>query len=234
MSPVRYPSASAIRPDGLAPHPLRRPAWLPARRASCATFLSAEYSRLWLFPARLSGVPFTSGLQSWRNQILHFAERRGRDLHREHPLRRCSGDIRRGRHRRGRRCARCAPKVAGEYYEAGVFPAYGIYARRVRGLSLSNVRFDVAAPELRPAIVFDHVMDAAVNGLSAQGNPQSESLLRLIETRDVLLTASRVLTPSAVFLQVEGAGSKASLWTAGIYRRPTSRWRSAQAPPKIP
>jgi hypothetical protein len=66
----------------------------------------------------------------------------------------------------------------------------------------------VAAPELRPAIVFDHVMDAAVNGLSAQGNPQSESLLRLIETRDVLLTASRVLTPSAVFLQVEGAGSK--------------------------
>jgi polygalacturonase len=103
---------------------------------------------------------------------------------------------------------RDVPKVAGEYYEAGVFPAYGIYARRVRGLSLSNVRLDVAAPELRPAIVFDHVMDAAVNGLGAQGNPQTESLLRFIETRDVLLTASRVLTPSAVFLQVEGAGSK--------------------------
>lgn len=103
---------------------------------------------------------------------------------------------------------RDVPKVAGEYYEAGVFPAYGIYARRVRGLSLSNVRFDVSAPELRPAIVFDNVVDAAVNGLSAQGNSQSESLLRFIETRDVLLTASRVLTPSAVFLQVEGAGSR--------------------------
>jgi len=102
---------------------------------------------------------------------------------------------------------RDVPKVAGEYYEAGVFPAYGIYARRVRGLALSNVRFDLSAPELRPAIVFDQVTDAAVNGLSAQGNPQSESLLRFIETRDVLLTAARVLTPSAVFLQVEGAGS---------------------------
>jgi polygalacturonase len=103
---------------------------------------------------------------------------------------------------------RDVPKVAGEYYEAGVFPAYGIYARMVRGLVLSNVRFEVATPELRPAMVFDHVTDAAVNGLSAQGNPQSESLLRFIETRDVLLSASRVLTPSAVFLQVEGAASK--------------------------
>ncbi|MGC1186725.1 MAG: glycosyl hydrolase family 28 protein, partial [Candidatus Acidiferrales bacterium] len=103
---------------------------------------------------------------------------------------------------------RDVPKVAGEYYEAGIFPAYGIYARRVRGLSLANVRFQVSAPELRPALVLDHVEDAAINGLSAQGNPQSESLLRFIATRDVLLTASRVLTPSAVFLQVEGADSK--------------------------
>ncbi len=103
---------------------------------------------------------------------------------------------------------RDVPKIAREYFEVGVLPAYALYARNVRGLALSNVRFDVATPELRPALVFDHVEDAAVNGLSAQGNPQSESLLRFIETRDVLLTASRVLTPSAVFLQVEGADSK--------------------------
>jgi hypothetical protein len=110
---------------------------------------------------------------------------------------------------------RDVPKVAGEYYEAGIFPAYGIYARKVKGLSLSNVRFEVSAPELRPAIVFDHVEDAAVNGLSAQGNLQSQSLLRFIDTRDVLLTASRVLTPSAVFLQVEGADSKGIIVDGG-------------------
>jgi polygalacturonase len=110
---------------------------------------------------------------------------------------------------------RDVPKVAGEYYEAGIFPAYGIYARKVKGLSLSNVRFEVSTPELRPAMVFDHVEDAAVNGLSAQGNPQSESLLRFIDTRDVLLTASRVLTPSAVFLQVEGAESKSIIVDGG-------------------
>jgi hypothetical protein len=77
----------------------------------------------------------------------------------------------------------------------------------VRGLTLHNVRLEVTSPDLRPAVVFDQVTDAAVNGLSAQGGPQAESLLRFINTRDALLTASRVLTPAAVFLRIEGEGS---------------------------
>lgn len=97
------------------------------------------------------------------------------------------------------------PKVAGEYYTMGVPPAYGLFARNVRGLTLQNVRFTLAAPDLRPAVVFDHVTDAAVNGCSVQGDPQTESALRFIGTTDTLLTAARLLTPGAVFLQVEGA-----------------------------
>jgi glycosyl hydrolase family 28 len=103
--------------------------------------------------------------------------------------------------------AREVPQVAGEYFEIGTPPAYGIYARNVRGLTLHNVRLEVTAPDLRPAVVFDQVVDAAVNGLGAQGSPQAESLLRFINTRDVLLTASRVLTPAAVFLRLEGAAN---------------------------
>lgn len=103
---------------------------------------------------------------------------------------------------------RDVPKITGEYYETGVLPAYGLYARNVRALTLSNVRFEVSSPELRPAVVFDHVEDAAINGLSAQANKDAESLLRFIESRDVLLTATKVLTPASVFLQVEGAGSE--------------------------
>jgi polygalacturonase len=99
------------------------------------------------------------------------------------------------------------PKIVGEYYQAGVLPAYALFARNVRGLTLNNVRFAVSGPEARPAVVFDHVEDVAVNGLSAQGTKDGESLLRFIETRDVLLTAARVLAPTPVFLQVEGAGS---------------------------
>jgi hypothetical protein len=102
---------------------------------------------------------------------------------------------------------RDVPKVVGEYYQAGVFPAYALFARNVRGLTLNNVRFQVAGPEARPAVVLDHVQDVAVNGLGLQGTKEAESLLRFIETQDVLLTASRVLAPAAVFLQVEGPGS---------------------------
>ena len=98
------------------------------------------------------------------------------------------------------------PKMAGEYFELGTLPAYGLYARNVRGLTLSDVRFEVATPDLRPAMVFDHVQDATVNGFAAQGNAQAE-LLRFIDSRDVLVSAARVLTPAAAFLQLEGEGN---------------------------
>ncbi len=100
------------------------------------------------------------------------------------------------------------PQVAGEYFEVGTPPAYGLFARNVRGLTLNNVRFDVVKPDLRPAIVLDRVTDATLGGVNAQGNPEAKSVLRFIDTHDVLVTAPRVLTPAAVFLQVEGAASR--------------------------
>lgn len=103
---------------------------------------------------------------------------------------------------------RDVPKVAGEYYQIGVPPSYALYARNVRGLTLFNTRFEMAGPDLRPAVIFDHVEDAAVTGLSAQGQPEAESLLRFIDSGDVLLSATRMLTEASVFLQVEGAESR--------------------------
>lgn len=100
---------------------------------------------------------------------------------------------------------RDVPKVVGEYYETGVLPGYALFARNVRGLTLSNVRFEVAKPDARPAVVFDHVTDGALNSVSVQGTQEAESALRFIATRDVVMSASRLLTPAAVFLQVEGA-----------------------------
>lgn len=99
------------------------------------------------------------------------------------------------------------PQVAGEYFEIGTPPAYGIYARNVRGLTLNNVRLEVTKPDLRPAVILDRVTDAAIIGLSAQGTPEAESLTRFTDSRDVLVTAARILTPAAAFLSVEGAAS---------------------------
>jgi hypothetical protein len=67
----------------------------------------------------------------------------------------------------------------------------------------------MAAPDLRPALVFDHVNDAAVNGMSVQGDKDAESVLRVIESRDIFFGATRLLKPAQVFLQVEGAANAA-------------------------
>ena len=102
---------------------------------------------------------------------------------------------------------RPVPQVAGEYFEIGTPPAYGLYARNVRGLTLNNVCFDVLQPDLRPAVVLEHVADSGMNGLSAMGHQEAKTTLRFVETQDVLVTAPRLLTPGDVFLLVEGETS---------------------------
>jgi polygalacturonase len=97
------------------------------------------------------------------------------------------------------------PQLAGEYFEIGTPPAFGMYARNVRGLTLQNVRFEVVKKDLRPAVVFENVNDAAINSLSIQGNNDAEALLRFTESRDVLVTGMRVLTPAAVLLKLIGS-----------------------------
>lgn len=114
------------------------------------------------------------------------------------------------------------PEIAGEYFMLGPMPAYGLYARRVRGLTLQNIRFQVSAPDLRPAVIFDHVEDAAINGISVEGNQQAESVLRFIDTKQVLMTAARILTPSSAFLQLEGAANAEIIVDGGDLTRASS------------
>ncbi|GGG65833.1 glycoside hydrolase family 28 protein [Edaphobacter dinghuensis] len=111
------------------------------------------------------------------------------------------------------------PPYAGEYFALGPMPAYGFYARNAKGITLSNVRLQVATPDLRPALVLDHVEDAAVNGFSVQGNTEAESVLRFIDTSQVLITAARVLTPSSPFLQLEGTANESIILDGGDLSR---------------
>lgn len=114
------------------------------------------------------------------------------------------------------------PPYAGEYFALGPMPAYGFYARNARGITLQNVRFQVSTPDLRPAVILDHVADVAINGLSVQGNSEAESVVRFIDSTDVLLTAPRVLTPSSTFLQLEGAENDAIVVDGGDLSKATS------------
>lgn len=68
--------------------------------------------------------------------------------------------------------AEVTPKEPGTGYpepsRIGVMPAYGLFARHVRDLELSNIRFDFDQPELRPAIGFVDVDDLLIDNLRAE------------------------------------------------------------------
>lgn len=113
------------------------------------------------------------------------------------------------------------PLIANEYFSLGPLPAYALYARNVRGLTVNNARFETSEPDLRPAIALDHVTDATISGLSAQGDKDAEALLRFTEVKDVLLSAPRLLTPAAAFLQLEGAGCGAITIDGGDFSKAT-------------
>jgi len=119
--------------------------------------------------------------------------------------------------------AKAVPKVAAEYFGVwdpapGGPPAYGMYARNVKGLTLQNVQFEYDEPDARPAIIFDNVHDAMVNGLAAKGSEGNE-LLRFVDSKDVLLASTRILSKAGTFLRVEGATSEGILIDGGDLRK---------------
>jgi len=100
------------------------------------------------------------------------------------------------------------PQTSREYF--GVWgeepcgpPAYGLFARNVRGLTLHNVRFTVANPDL-PGLVPTMCRMPTIQSLSVQGNPAAESVLRFTRVKDVLLSAVARAEPSGCFSAVEG------------------------------
>jgi hypothetical protein len=100
------------------------------------------------------------------------------------------------------------PNTYPEYFMFGVLPAYGLYGHHVRNLSLNNVRFDVASPDLRPAIVCDDVEGLELADFQAEGNEQVECLVRLQQTRRAFIHGCSSLHTSQTFLRVEGSESR--------------------------
>ena len=100
------------------------------------------------------------------------------------------------------------PEFAGEYFMLGPIPAYGLYARGVRGLTLNNIRLQTATSDLRPAVIFDRITDATISGLNIMADPATESALRITASKQVLITAPRLLDSTKAFLSLEGTANQ--------------------------
>jgi hypothetical protein len=96
-----------------------------------------------------------------------------------------------------------------EYFMFGVLPAYGLYAHHVKGLVLNHVRFDLAAPDLRPAIVTDDAEDLTLADCHAQGDRSAGCLVRLQQTRQAFVHGLRALNEVGTLVRVEGRDAQA-------------------------
>ena len=91
-----------------------------------------------------------------------------------------------------------------EYTMFGELPAYGLYLRHVRGLTMRHVQVSFSGQDYRSAIVCDDVGQLAINDLQARSLPESAATLCLKDVRGALLTGIAVPPSTNMLLQVEG------------------------------
>lgn len=90
-----------------------------------------------------------------------------------------------------------------EHTMFGVLPAHGLWVRHAAGVTLRNVRFDLAAADARPALMCDDVDDLDLTGFRASIFG-SEPLVRLRQTRGALLQGCRPTGSVDTFVRAEG------------------------------
>jgi polygalacturonase len=108
--------------------------------------------------------------------------------------------------------ANAVPELADRYPESTMFgglPAYGLYCRHVKGLTLTDVRLLTEEPDPRHALVLDDVQSAGVSNLVTSYATGAAPLLRLVGSRDVLIRGCSPNAPEGVFLRIEGNGCAA-------------------------
>jgi polygalacturonase len=70
-----------------------------------------------------------------------------------------------------------------EFSMFGELPSWGFYVRHVRGLAMKNIRIGIAAPDYRPALVFDDVRKLTVNSMKIEGDNKAKRII-LHKTED--------------------------------------------------
>ncbi len=101
----------------------------------------------------------------------------------------------------------------------GPLPAYGLYCRHVRNLSLSRLDFGFDEEDRRPALVLDDVSDVSLSGLRADLSPSAPALVWLNQVRGGLTHGCRLAGDVPVVLRVGGSETTGIALRANDFRR---------------
>lgn len=86
------------------------------------------------------------------------------------------------------------------------FPAYGLYARHVRGLQMKNIKFETATADLRPAIYCEDVQDLAFNDWTLPAPGDDAALVRFKSVRNARLAGFKPVLNDKAVKQEDCAG----------------------------
>lgn len=109
--------------------------------------------------------------------------------------------------------------IRPEFFQFGkVVPAYGIYARHVKGLYLDNLVMNTETPDSRPAVICDDVIDMELSDSKASVTSDAECMIRLQNVRQAWIRNCQPLGINDAFLQVEGEESSKILLSGNDLR----------------
>ena len=104
------------------------------------------------------------------------------------------------------------PEAIDQYPEVKTFgpkiPAYGVWARHVKGLKLINVKFNLGSNDVRPALICEDGKDITVSNWSLPETKDSESIIRLENVNGAHVNGIAVKGEVQVLVRVEGENSK--------------------------
>lgn len=79
-----------------------------------------------------------------------------------------------------------------EFSMFGELPAWGFYVRHMDGLTMKNITLSIAAPDYRPALVFDDVRNLVIDSMRIDGDSKSKQII-LHKTENVKIDDERVV-----------------------------------------
>lgn len=115
------------------------------------------------------------------------------------------------------------PEVENKYPENRMFgyslPAYGLYARHVKNLVFENFRFNLLAPDARPAVILDDCHNIRFNNFSMDQPSNNQPLFRINQSTNILFSGYQSTIPVSKFLSVEGEKSSDIKLTGNDFSR---------------
>ncbi|HEX5653312.1 MAG TPA: glycosyl hydrolase family 28 protein [Chitinophagaceae bacterium] len=104
------------------------------------------------------------------------------------------------------------PEAIDQYPEIKTFgptiPAYGVWARHVKGLKLRNIIFRVGNNDLRPVFICEDGKDIELSGWNIPETTGSQSIIRLENVEGATISHNDVKGSAEAFVGIEGADSK--------------------------